>query len=191
MLKFSPENNIKPEKGKLLLAEPFLDDPYFKRTVIYLCEHNEEGSFGFVLNNYIDMSIDQIMADMPNVETKVSVGGPVKNTNLYYIHTLGDQVKESIHVDGNIYMGGDFDDLKNLALTGKLTKNDIRFFIGYSGWSPGQLSEELELKSWFVANGAEGAIMNSHVEDLWGVLVKDLGNEYSHLANLPKDPNLN
>jgi putative transcriptional regulator len=80
MLKFTPENQKEPKRGSLLLAEPFLDDPYFKRTVIILCEHNEEGSFGFVLNNYVEVEIENIISHMPKFETRVSIGIPTCTT---------------------------------------------------------------------------------------------------------------
>ena len=87
MIRFTPSNNAKPESGDILLSEPFLDDPYFGRKVVLLCEHNDEGSFGFVLNNFIDIDVDEVMEELPKLNARISVGGPVKNGNLYYLHT--------------------------------------------------------------------------------------------------------
>ena len=95
MMKITPENTENPSRGKILLSEPFLSDPYFKRAAILLCEHNDDGSFGFVLNNYLDMSLDQIMSGLPKLPTRISVGGPVNNSNLYYLHTLGNSISDS------------------------------------------------------------------------------------------------
>jgi putative transcriptional regulator len=191
MLKFTPDNNPTPARGSLLLSEPFLEDPNFKRTVILLCEHNEEGSFGFVLNNYVDLTLDRIMPDLPAFNNLLSIGGPVKKTNLYYIHTLGDRLSESMEITPGIFMGGNFDELKTMAAAGLIGDDEIRFFVGYSGWSAGQLQEELDGKSWFVTNANDGLIMNTHVDDLWGKLVQTLGKEYAHLVHLPEDPSLN
>jgi len=135
MIKITPENNVNPAKGKVLLSEPFLEDPYFKRAAILLCEHNEEGSFGFVLNNYIDMSLDQIMQGLPDMDTRVSVGGPVKNSSLYYMHTIGSSILNSKEITDGIYLGGDFSLLKQRIHDGSIEHNQIRFFVGYSGWS--------------------------------------------------------
>ncbi len=191
MLKFSPDNSTPPQRGRVLLSEPFLDDPYFNRTVILLCEHNDEGSFGFVLNNYVDLTIDRIVPEMPPVDGRISLGGPVKNNNLYYLHALGDRLPNSIAVTDNIYMGGDFDLLKEMISKGQINEGDVRFFVGYSGWSPMQLEGELESKSWFVTEADEPLLMDSNVDDLWEKLVGRLGKAYAHLANTPPDPSLN
>jgi putative transcriptional regulator len=191
MLKFTPDTNVEPVKGSLLLAEPFMDDPYFQRKVILLCEHNEEGSFGFVLNNYIDLTIDRLMAEFPHFASRVSVGGPVKNTNLYYIHTLGEQLAGSIQVTDTIYMGGDFEQLKALAKSGQIPDDEIRFFVGYAGWSEGQLRAEIKNHSWFVVEADEPLLMDTSGDELWATMIGRLGKEYAHLANTPNDPSLN
>ena len=187
----SPDIKIKARKGKVLLAEPFLDDPYFKRTVILLCEHNEEGSFGFVLNNYIDIELDQVMDELPTFSTRISLGGPVNNSNLYYLHTLGEQIGDSVEVMDGIYMGGDFEILKKKLRMGQVQKDEVRFFVGYSGWSPNQLDTELSSKSWFVANVKPKLLMNTDATDLWKKVMESMGSKGSMIANLPDDPSLN
>jgi putative transcriptional regulator len=188
---FGPKKNVEAKKGKVLLAEPFLNDPYFKRTVILLCEHNDEGSFGFVLNNYIDVHLDQIMEELPDFETKISIGGPVKNSNLYYLHTLGEEIEDSVEVLDGIFMGGNFEILKEKLLKGEVQKDQVRFFVGYSGWSPEQLDSELELKSWFVTKVDSRVLMNTGIDDLWRRIMGSMGKKGSIIANLPEDPTLN
>lgn len=191
MIKITPENNTTPARGKILLSEPFLNDPFFKRSVILLCEHNEEGSFGFVLNNYINMSLDQIMGELPNLDTKVSVGGPVKNSNLYYLHTLGNTIYDSKEITDGIFLGGDFNALKDLMLDGQVEPNEVRFFVGYAGWSANQLQEELESKSWFVTDANKELIMNTKSDTLWADFLKSMGPDFARVSELPKDPNMN
>src|SRR5436190_15983515 len=89
ILDLDPLNQHKPGRGRLLVSEPYLPDPYFRRTVVLLCEHNEEGSFGFVLNRHMDMAVNDLMENMPPIGARVSIGGPVQSGNLYYLHTLG------------------------------------------------------------------------------------------------------
>lgn len=190
-LNITPDPGIQPKKGQLLLSEPFLNDPYFKRTVIFLCEHNDEGSFGFVLNNYIDVELDQIMENMPKFDGRISIGGPVKNSNLYYIHTLGAEIEESVEVIPGIFMGGNFDALKDMLMQGKIGSSQIRFFVGYSGWSPRQLEAEMSHKSWFVANVGKDLVMDTDDKDLWRTIMKRLGAQGKFIANLPEDPSLN
>ena len=191
MIKITPENIINPARGKILLSEPFLDDPYFKRAAILLCEHNEEGSFGFVLNNYINMNLDQIMRDLPNMDTKVSIGGPVQNSNLYYVHTLGSAILDSREIANGIFLGGDFDLLKTKIHNGDISEDQIRFFVGYSGWSANQLEEEMEQKSWYVTDATPELVMNVESEDLWAEFLKEMGPEFEKMTKLPNDPNLN
>lgn len=192
MIRFTPNNQAVPKAGNVLLSEPFLDDPYFGRKVVLLCEHNEEGSFGFVLNNFVDIDVDEVMDDLPKLNTRISVGGPVKNGNLYYLHTRGD-IDESIAVVDGVYMGGDFDRIKNLLLSGELTSKDIRFFVGYSGWSPAQLQDEIRSRSWFVADADRNDIMRTDEENetFWKRLISGMGEGFTHIANAPNDPSLN
>ena len=175
----------------MLLSEPFLNDPYFKRTVVLLCEHNEEGSFGFVLNNYIDVELNQIMENMPAYEGKISIGGPVRNSNLYYIHTLGNLIEDSIEILPGVYMGGNFETLRKLMFNGKITPEQVRFFVGYSGWSPQQLKNEIDTQSWFVADVNQETVMNTSIPDLWKVIMLKMGRKGQMIANMPEDPSLN
>lgn len=191
MIEFNPESKLRPEKGRILISEPFLSDPYFKRTVILLCEHNQEGSFGFVLNRYLDMGITRIMKEFPDVETKVGVGGPVQNQNLFFLHTLGDQLEGSKEVLDGVFMGGNFDILKLMIESGQIDEKEVRFFVGYAGWSADQLDQELKEKSWIVAPARKTSIMSTTTDSLWGDSLKSLGRKYAHLANFPENPRYN
>lgn len=191
MIKITPENTVNPSRGKVLLSEPFLTDPYFKRAAILLCEHNDEGSFGFVLNNYLDMSLDQIMNGLPELPTRVSVGGPVNSSNLYYLHTLGDFIIDSKEIAKGIYLGGDFEHLKEEIAKGNVGSNQVRFFVGYSGWSANQLEEEMTQNSWFVAEAKPEIVMNIKSDNLWAEFLESMGPKYAKMIDLPTDPNLN
>lgn len=188
---FSPNTNVEPKKGQVLLSEPFLNDPYFKRTVILLCEHNNEGSFGFVLNNFIEVELDQIIEDMPKFDGKISIGGPVRNSNLYYIHTLGAEIEESVEILPGVFMGGDFEKLRKLLYSGKIAPEQVRFFVGYSGWSPDQLQSEIKSQSWFVTDIDKDLVMDTEVDDLWRHIMKKFGRKGEVIANMPEDPSLN
>src|SRR3990172_6945283 len=87
-----------PSQGKLLLSEPFSSDPNFKRTVVLLAAHNEEGSVGFVLNRPMDLKLGQIIDEFKECKLPVGDGGPVQRDSLFYIHTLGDEIPESIPI---------------------------------------------------------------------------------------------
>lgn len=184
-------SKIDPAKGTVLISEPLLDDQYFKRSVVLLCEHNNEGSFGFVLNKYVDFTLSEVVEGLPDVSTKISIGGPVQTNNLYYIHTIGERLEGSLEVLPGLFMGGDFDQMKELLSTGQIDPEDIRFFIGYSGWSPDQLNKELEDHSWIVARANKELLMSTNEEYLWKSILKSMGGKYARLTNYPEDPSLN
>ncbi|MFN3342945.1 MAG: YqgE/AlgH family protein [Flavobacteriales bacterium] len=191
LLDFNKLNKLQPAKGHVLISEPFLDDDYFKRSVILLCEHNEEGTFGFVLNNYLDIKLTDLIEDLPDLKTRVSIGGPVNSDNLFYIHTLGDKIPGSIPIFGNVFMGGNWDVLRVALDSGTLKEEDVRFFVGYSGWSPGQLEEELSKSSWIVGKLEGSDVMDQHSDDLWKKVLKGMGKNFSLIADYPEDPTMN
>jgi putative transcriptional regulator len=184
-------NKLEPAVGRLLISEPFLEDPNFKRTVVLLCDHNEEGSFGFVLNRALDLRVGDFMDDVPDTDAIVSFGGPVQNDGLFYIHTLGERIPNSIPVMNGLFMGGDFESLRELLGTGEANRTNVRFFVGYSGWGSGQLEGEMEANSWIVAKSDVPTIMKADSEEAWGDILRSMGKRYSVLANFPDDPSLN
>jgi putative transcriptional regulator len=115
----------------------------------------------------------------------------VRNSNLYYLHTLGEKISDSVEIIPGVFMGGNFDILKKMLFTGDVKKDEVRFFVGYSGWSPEQLESEIESKSWFVANVNKDILMNSENNDLWKTIMKSMGKRGQLIANLPEDPSLN
>lgn len=188
---FKPENIQSPAKGKLLISDPFILDPYFSRLVILLCEHNGEGSFGFILNKYVEMDLTDVMEDVPEISNRVSIGGPVENNQLYFLHTLGDLLPGSHEIAKGLYVGGDFEILKTLLSTKSISEDQVRFFVGYSGWSGGQLSDEMKEESWYVSDINDLPLMDTSRDDLWSLAFKKMGGSFSVLANFPADPSLN
>jgi putative transcriptional regulator len=190
ILDLDPDNKLAPARGRLLVSGPYLPDPYFRRMVV-LCEHNEEGSFGFVLNRHMELDVNDLMENMPPVASRVSIGGPVQSGELYYLHTLGPHVSGSKEVVDGVFMGGDYDQLRSILRTDPKLAKHVRFFVGYSGWELGQLEKELEQRSWLVTHADKRRIMNTKIEDLWADTLRGMGKEYAPLANFPEDPALN
>ncbi|MEI6821092.1 MAG: YqgE/AlgH family protein [Bacteroidota bacterium] len=184
-------NNIKPSQGKVLISEPFMYDYYFKRAVILLAEYNEEGAFGIVLNKLLHSKLNDIINGFPPFDADLYVGGPVSTDKLFYIHKFGDIVPDSTEIADGIYWGGDVEVIKELIAVNKITNNDIRFFIGYSGWTANQLEEELENNSWVVTRTNVKAVLKTKAEQVWNNIVLSLGEDYAHWVNFPVDPNLN
>lgn len=186
MLDFTIQNNEEPAKGKILVSDPFLEDEYFGRSVVLLCDHNEKGSFGFVLNNYIDIDINEVLPDLNALEAKLGIGGPVKTDSVFYIHTLGELVEGSEHIFDNIYYGGDFDTINGLISAGKISPGELRFFLGYSGWGAEQLHEEIQDKAWLVTSVKEQQIMDTNQDRLWNKTMKQQKDvKYKIMSNFP------
>jgi len=182
---------ISPSKGKLLIAEPIINDNSFSRTVVLLTEHNENGSVGFILNKPLDYTIDQLVPDL-KCEIEVFNGGPVEQDNLYFIHQSPEIIPNSIEICNGIYWGGDFNALKNLINHDKIDPNSIRFFLGYSGWSSQQLLGEMKNNSWIVSKDISTPnIFTVKTEKMWRKQMLDLGGQYKLWANSPSDPSLN
>ncbi|MGB0934141.1 MAG: YqgE/AlgH family protein [Lishizhenia sp.] len=182
------ENTKLPSKGKLLLSEPFLDDDYFGRSAVYLCEHNEEGSFGFVLNNYIEVDLNDVAKNFPVEKAKVSMGGPVATQNIYFIHTRPDLLKNSTQIADKLFIGGDYPEMIHLLETRVMNLSEVRFFLGYSGWSKHQLKEEIEANSWLVVDVESDDVMNTNLDAIWNKYMEKQGSKYKMMTTFPINP---
>ncbi len=180
----SEEEEEKLKTGRLLVAEPFLIDPNFKRGVILLCDHQEDGSFGFILNKPIDMGINDLISSFPEFKSEVYYGGPVQTDTIHYLHTKGDILPNSIQVLSGVYWGGDFDQLKDFIIADKIKPSDIRFYVGYSGWAAGQLKTEKEILSWMTVEGHIDYIFGNN-QALWKNVLEEQGGTYSIIAQMP------
>ncbi|NPA36049.1 MAG: YqgE/AlgH family protein [Chlorobi bacterium] len=181
----------KPGKGKILIAEPFLQGPYFGRSLVFLTEHGKEGAVGFVLNKPSELYIDEIIEDLYSFRGELFIGGPVQSDTLHFIHTLGDEIPGSVKVTENIYWGGDFEVIKKMINEDKLDRKSIKFFVGYSGWSPGQLESEIAEKSWIVSSIPDETIMSYKIDNIWKETMESLGDVYKTWSNFPQNPSFN
>ena len=184
-------NNIPPQKGRILIAEPFLHGDYFNRAVVFLVAYSDKGAVGFILNKKIDFLLQDVFLNFPKFNANVFLGGPVAADSIFFIHKLGDKLPGSIKVLGNLFWGGDFEALKNLIANGLVKPADIHFFLGYSGWDAGQLEDEIKEDSWLVTDVDENAIMRDTSDMKWTDFVKKAGNRYSIWENYPENPSFN
>jgi putative transcriptional regulator len=182
---------FKPEKGKVLLSEPFLQDINFRRTAVFLTEHNNQGSIGFIINKPLAEDTDTLLPGLLNYNFPLFFGGPVENNTIHFIHRNNYNIKNSVNVTNDIFWSGDIEQINQILLTNPEARKDFKFFIGYSGWSAGQLEEELKHKSWWVANAYTETIFTDDIEEIWPTLVKTLGKNFIHFANPPEDYILN
>ena len=187
-LKFSTE--LQPSKGRLLISEPTLPDKQFHRSVIYMCGHNEEGSLGFILNRKLQDPLSYFIEDVQNAEVPLYVGGPVDLESIHFIHTAG-ALLGGVHVQEDVYFGGDFEQAIDGVRDGSLNEDNIKFFLGYSGWSSGQLEAEIAEKSWLVSDTPNNLLFSQNVDELWREAILNLDASYHDLLKMPHDPSLN
>jgi putative transcriptional regulator len=155
--------------GQILISEPFMEDPNFKQAVILICDYVlEHGTVGFMLNKPIDMKVDELIDDFPDFDDSVYLGGPVGHDTIHYVHKL-----------------------KFLIDTKVITSEDIKFFVGYSGWSPGQLSDELKMGSWVVDDMDNNYLINISSDDLWKSSLTNMSSSMAIIAEIPDKVNLN
>jgi len=180
-----------PSKGALLIAKPFLGDPNFERGVILLCEHNDQGSFGFVLNQVTDLFLGDVLEDTIYQDVPLHLGGPVEKNTLHFIHRRPDLISGGAEIMPDVFWGGDFEQVRTLLNINTLSVDDVRFFIGYSGWSGGQLENEIVQDSWIITQTKSEFLFTTPPADFWREILKNMGGEYRSIAHYPTDPRLN
>lgn len=187
--KIADLNKLSPEKGRLLVAEPFMSDPYFKRSVILLTAYDDKDVVGFILNKPLFTTLDKLFpSEINNDKFPVFFGGPVDTTSLHFIHNLGTNLKDSKHIFGNLFWGGSIEQLKVMINNNEVAPTEIMFFSGYSGWSAKQMDDEIHQDSWIISN-INTKIFNR--KNLWKEVLKKKGGKYAMLSQFPEDPSMN
>jgi putative transcriptional regulator len=181
---------IKPQQGIILISEPSLRDFYFRQSIVLLAEHNNEGSFGIIINKPIQAQLNDIIKDFPEFNAPVYLGGPVKTDSIFFIHTK-PEIEESLQIMKGLYWGGDIEVVREMINLHRITENEIRFYVGYSGWNPDQLDREISEKSWILSHTNVDEVIHDHPENLWQSHLKNLGKDYAVWANFPADPSFN
>ena len=172
---FVNDNLIEPEPGDLLISQPYLPDPNFERTVVLICEHDEKGTVGFVLNRRSNSVFSDVIVDAAHFDAPLYVGGPVQHDTLHFVHKDVLEMESGQFLGERLVWGKDFNRLLTLIDTHQIDEKNYRFFVGYSGWSPGQLLEELNAKSWIVyQNKDENLIFDFSSQDLWKKVLTEL-----------------
>lgn len=182
---------IDPGPGILLIADPFLKDPNFLRTVVFLCDHNEEGSIGFVLNRQYENTIDELIPELEGFVIPVYYGGPVQGDTIHFLHQYPDKIPGGQEVVKGIYWGGEFDTVVDMIKRNEVDENKIRFFIGYSGWGEEQLMGEMNEKTWLTVQANKSLVFHKDYNEIWKEAILHLGGDYKMMINFPLDPQYN
>lgn len=177
-------------KGRLLIASPALFDPNFRRTVVLVGEHGEEGAMGLVLNRSAEATVGEAvppLAAVVGAASRVFVGGPVQPEAVLVLAEFEDASLAATLVVGDVGFASSEDDLEGLA--GAVRR--ARVFAGYSGWGPGQLESELEEESWLVEPADGVDLFPEPGDDLFGSVLRSKGGTFRVLALMPEDPSAN
>lgn len=182
-------NKLNPKVGRVLISSPSLIDMYFRKSLVLITEQAEDSTVGYILNKYSGVTLDSIVTDfkVPNIE--VFIGGPVGQDMLNFIHS-NPKIDDCLKICDGIYWGGDFEHIEKLMIAGELKADQIKFFVGYCGWVPDQLKEELTSRTWIVLE--ENSVPNMLSKDCdWDDVVDNLDDSYKLWKNYPEDPFMN
>lgn len=181
-------NSLEPKRGNILISEPLMNDFHFGRSVVLLVDHEEaEGSFGVIINKTLNVNVSQIVDGFPDFDAPAYLGGPVCDSQLFFIHTLGDLIPEASPIINGLFWGGDAETLKKLVSTGIANEENTRFYLGYAGWDAGQLVSELVRNSWLVSQIAAHQLFSIPEEAMWQTFVSQMGSQYSMWGRFPKN----
>jgi putative transcriptional regulator len=174
-------------RGSLLVAAPQLLDPNFRRTVVLVAEHNDEGAMGVILNRPSGMTVADAAPDLEPLigpEAPIFAGGPVQPTSgvvLAEVTEVGDPVVADIVLVPDL---GELADVVESA-------GRIRVFAGYAGWGADQLETELEREDWIVDPARPEDVFHEDPDSLWSDVLQRKGGQYALVARMPEDPTLN
>lgn len=185
-------NTLEPKSGEVLLSEPTMNSLHFGRSVVLLIDHSEEeGTFGLIMNKPLRIKLNEVAEIFSEFDAPVYLGGPVSENQIYFIHTLGELIPDSYRIMDGLYWGGNAEVLNTLIEQGIAGKNNVRFFLGYSGWEKGQLVGELKNNSWAVGKTNSHLLFSTPSDQLWKTTLDRLGKEYTMWSRFPKNPEEN
>lgn len=176
-------------KGQLLVAGPSLLDPNFRRTVVLVGEHTDEGALGVVLNRASEATVEDAVPELSTLiddEELVHVGGPVQPSAIVVVADFADPEQAGVLILDSVgFLPAEVDP----DAIGELRR--ARVFAGYAGWGPGQLDEELDEGSWIVAPALPEDVFTGDPEELWSDVLRRKGGPFEVLALMPPDPSAN
>ena len=178
-------------KGDLLVASMSLADPNFSETVILVCQHDEQaGTYGLIMNRPIEVP-NEVLEQFPFIEGRTFEGGPVQPEVVQVLHPYGDRFPQSLEVLPGLWLGGDFDMLRQALDAEEIDAGQCSFFLGYSGWSKDQLYDEFEMNAWLNVRGDVALILETPHDMLWTRTVQLYGKSNPMYTHYPDNPRTN
>lgn len=184
-------NTLNPVIGDVLISEPFMNDFYFRRSVILLIDHNEEGSLGVIFNKRLTIPFNEIVQGFPEFNADVYLGGPVETDRIFFIHTVGEMIPDSHLISNGLYWSGNINVLKSMIKMDLIKPHEVRFYVGYAGWDGGQLRNELKANTWVVGRFTAKQLLRTMPGKMWSDFVKQIGKRYTLWDKFPVNPSDN
>jgi len=182
-------------QGTFLAAGPDMLDPNFMHAVVLICQHSNEGAYGLIVNRPTGQTSETVLAEHPLLrEQSVPIfqGGPVGLDTLQIVHRVAEHVPGGVELIDNIWIGGNLTDVASYVEEAPAeAARNVRLFLGYAGWSPGQLELELALGSWLPAPSHADCIFSADTDSVWRDVVGSIGGPGAGLENQPPDPSWN
>ena len=184
-------NTLSPAIGNVLIAEPFMNDFYFRRSVILIIDHNEEGSLGVIINKRLTIPFNEIVQGFPEFKADVYLGGPVETDRIFFIHTVGEMIPDSHKISDGLYWSGNINVLKSMIKMDLIKPHEVRFYVGYAGWDGGQLRNELKANTWLVGKFSSKQLLTTMPGKMWKSFVRQMGKRYMLWDKFPVNPSEN
>ncbi len=167
------KQDLVPEKGIFLVATAGMQDPRFRRSVVLLLEHGENGTLGLIVNKVTEISLSQVLPDLKDSGQESNLllfGGPVGLDGLLFLTRNAEPPEGAEHVMEDVYYSGDSNLLKEFLKQNK-GAGELRIFVGNSGWSPGQLAAEIAEGAWRLVRGDSDTLFEKDLDDIWPDLI--------------------
>ncbi|MEZ5314773.1 MAG: YqgE/AlgH family protein [Chlamydiales bacterium] len=180
------------EKGTFLIATPDMESGIFFRSLLLLCEHSPNGSFGIVINKNLEIELPHeilSLEQLNNPNVSICAGGPVQTNQMMLLHASDQIPEQTIEICKGVYLGGDLQFLHDTIIDE--AGPAIRLCFGYAGWQAGQLEREFLNNDWFICPGTAKHIFETPPETLWQTVLRELGGKYATLSMIPEDLTLN
>lgn len=175
-------------ENQLLIAMPSLEDPMFYKTVTYICEHNDDGAMGLIINVPINISVNELLAQIdadketsPQLDQQVLTGGPVSPHRGFVLHSPQQGWSSSLSLSNDIMITTSKDILEALGTEREPSKYMVT--LGYAGWGPGQLEEEIQANSWLTTPADPQILFETPIEQRWHKATEKLGINLAHLSS--------
>ena len=180
------------EKGSLLIASPDVNGGIFSRSVILVCEHSPNGSFGLILNKTLEMDSPEEIFTLNHFDesrVRFCMGGPLQANQIMILHSSLDSEHPSIEICPSVFLGGNFSFVQEGE--GKSPDGKVLLCFGYSGWQAGQLEKEFLEGLWFLSPASQEFVFSEHPEKLWSEVLQNLVGRFASLSTVPENLLLN